>query len=90
MAARSASAAPRACRSAVDMEILYDPPGHVRLPVNGDEIVDRTLAAGPLAGKAVTLVTFDTGQAFRAREADLSAVIPTKRWGTNPRPGRSS
>lgn len=50
---------------AVDVEILYDAQGHVRRPVNDDEIVDRTLAAGPLAGKAVTLVTFDTGQAFR-------------------------
>jgi hypothetical protein len=61
----------RGTRGAIDMEILYDPPGHVRLPINDDEIVDRTLAAGPLAGKPVTLVTFDTGQAFRAQHADL-------------------
>jgi hypothetical protein len=56
------------------MEILYGPPGRVRLPINDDEIVDRALAAGPLAGKSVTLVTFDTGQTFRAREADLPVV----------------
>lgn len=73
-------------RGAVDMEILYDPPGHVRLPVNDDEIVDRTLAAGPLAGKAVTLVTFDTGQTFRARQAELQVLKLTKPLGDEPAP----
>ena len=73
-------------RGAVDLEILYDPPGHVRLPVNDDEIIDRTLAAKPLAGKPVTLITFDTGQAFRAREADLPVVKLTKPLGDEPAP----
>lgn len=73
-------------RGAVDLEILYDPPGHVRLPVNDDEIIDRTLAAKPLAGKPVTLITFDTGQAFRAREADLPVVRLTKPLGDEPAP----
>ncbi len=68
------------------MEILYDPPGHVRLPINDDEIIDRALAAGPLAGKPVTLVTFDTGQTFRAREADLPVVKLTKPLGHEPAP----
>jgi len=73
-------------RGAIDMEILYDPPGQVRLPVNDDEIVDRALAAGPLAGKPVTLVTFETGQTFRAREADLPVVELTKPLGDEPAP----
>jgi PIN domain len=73
-------------RGAVDMEILYDPPGHVRLPVNDDEIIDRALAAGPLAGKPITLVTFDTGQTFRAREADLPVLKLTKPLGDEPTP----
>jgi PIN domain len=73
-------------RGAVDLEIIYDPPGHVRLPVNDDEIIDRTLAAKPLAGKPVTLITFDTGQAFRAREADLPVVKLTKPLGDEPAP----
>jgi predicted ribonuclease YlaK len=73
-------------RGAVDMEILYDPPGHIRLPVNDDEIVDRALAAKPLAGKAVTLVTFDTGQAFRARHADLPVMKLSKPLGDEPAP----
>jgi hypothetical protein len=75
-------------RGAVDMEILYDPPGHVRLPINDDEIVDRALAAGPLVGRPVTLVTFDTGQTFRAREADLTVVKLTKPLGDEPVPRR--
>ena len=71
-------------RGAVDMEILYDSPGHIRLPVNDDEIIDRTLAAKPLVGKPVTLVTFDTGQTFRAREADLPVVKLAKPLGDEP------
>ena len=73
-------------RGAIDMEILYDPPGHIRLPINDDEIVDRALAARPLAGRPVTLVTFDTGQTFRAREADLPVVKLTKPLGDEPAP----
>jgi hypothetical protein len=73
-------------RGTIDAEILYDPPGHVRLPINDDEIVDRAVAAGPLAGKPVTLVTFDTGQTFRAREADLPVVKLTKPLGDEPAP----
>lgn len=73
-------------RGAVDMEILYDPPDHIRLPVNDDEIIDRTLAAGSLAGKPVTLVTFDTGQTFRAREADVTVVKLSKPLGDEPAP----
>ncbi len=55
----------------VTIEILLDPPGHVRLPINDDEIVDRTLAAQPLAGRCITLVTYDTGQSMRARAVRL-------------------
>jgi PIN domain len=76
----------RDVRGAVDMEILFDPPGHVRLPINDDEIVDRTLAVGPLTGKPVTLVTFDTGQAFRAREAGLPVLKLSKPLGDEPAP----
>jgi hypothetical protein len=73
-------------RGAVDMEILYDPPSHIRPPVNDEEIIDRTLAAQPLAGRPVTLITFDTGQTFRARKADVKVVKLTKPEGTNLHP----
>lgn len=52
------------------VELLFDPPGHRRLPINDDELVDRALAVQSLAGR----VTFDTGQASRARAAGLQVV----------------
>jgi rRNA-processing protein FCF1 len=73
-------------RGAVDMEILFDSPGHIRLPVNDDEIIDRTLAATPLAEKPVTLITFDTGQTLRAREAGVPVIKLTKPLGAEPEP----
>jgi hypothetical protein len=58
-------------RGEVTVELLFDPPGHVRLPINDDEIIDRALAIEPLAGRPVTLLTYDTGQSTRARAAGL-------------------
>jgi hypothetical protein len=55
----------------VTMEIVFDPPGHVRLPISDDEIIDRILAVAPLAERKVTLLTYDTGQATRGRAAGL-------------------
>lgn len=55
----------------VTIELLFDPPGHLRLPINDDEIIDRVLAVQPLAGRAITLLTYDTGQSTRARVAGL-------------------
>ena len=46
----------------VTIEIVFDPPGHVRLPINDDEMIDRILAIQPLAAREVTLLTYDTGQ----------------------------
>jgi hypothetical protein len=58
-------------RGEVTIELLFDPPGHVRLPINDDEIIDRCLAAQPLAACDVVLITYDTGQSTRARAAGL-------------------
>ena len=55
----------------VTIEIVFDPPGHVRLTISDDEIIDRILAVEPLAGRQVTLLTYDTGQATRGRAAGL-------------------
>jgi hypothetical protein len=65
-------------RSDVTIELLFDPPGHVRLPIKDDEIVDRALAVEPLAGRKVTLLTYDTGQSTRARNAGLQVVKLSK------------
>jgi len=56
-------------RSEITIELVFDPSGHVRLPINDDEIIDRALAIEPLADRKVSLLTYDTGQFTRARSA---------------------
>ena len=46
----------------------------MRLPDTDDQIIDRALGAEPLANRKVTLLTYDTGQSMRARNAGLLAV----------------
>lgn len=58
-------------RGQITMELVFDPSGHVRLPINDDEIIDRVLAVQRLAGRPVRLVTYDTNQAMRGRAAGL-------------------
>lgn len=58
----------------VSVEIVLDPPGHTRLPINDDEIIDRAKAIEALAARPLTLLTYDTGQATRARQATLNVV----------------
>lgn len=72
MTQRSARTAPLAERSGFDVH--FDLPGHVRLPIMDDEIVDRALAVQILSGKDVTFLTYATGQAMRARKAGLARV----------------
>lgn len=73
-------------RGEVTVEVLYDPQGHVRLPIPDDEIIDRAVAAQALAGKPVTLVTYDTGQSTRARRAGLRVRKLRTDAGTGPEP----
>ncbi|GAA5706191.1 hypothetical protein AQJ43_36980 [Streptomyces avermitilis] len=53
------------------VEVVFDPLGHIRLPDVDDEIVDRAVAIQAVAGRPVTLLTYDTGQAMRARTGGL-------------------
>jgi len=71
-------------RGEVTIELLFDPPGHVRLPINDDEIIDRCLAVEPLADRKVTLLTYDTGQSTRARTAGLKVVKLSQEIGDEP------
>lgn len=71
-------------RGAVFVDILFDPPCHERLPINDDEIIDRALAGQGLAGARITLLTFDTSQAARARNAGLTVNKLTKPLGDEP------
>jgi hypothetical protein len=72
-------------RGEVTIELLFDQPGHVRLPINDDEIIDRALAIEPLAGRAVTLLTYDTGQSTRARAAGARVRKLARPIGDEPK-----
>jgi hypothetical protein len=72
-------------RFRVTVELLFDPPGHVRLPINDDEIIDRAVAIQALAGRAVTMITYDTGQATRARNAELRVLKLSENIGDEPK-----
>lgn len=61
-------------RGEVSLEVLFDPPGHSRLPIADDEIVARALAVQGSAGRSVQFVTYDTAQSFRARQTGLEVV----------------
>jgi hypothetical protein len=74
----------------VVMELILDPPGHVRLPIDDDEIVDRAQSMGALTESRVTLITFDTGQSLRARNADLRVVKLAKPPSEEDDPGPPS
>jgi hypothetical protein len=56
----------------VRAHLFLDDPGHVRLPHADSELVDRCCALAAVAGREVTIVTFDTGMAIRARAANLA------------------
>jgi hypothetical protein len=61
-------------RGEVSVEIVFDPPDHVRLPSSDDEIVDRAVAIQILIGQPVRFLTYDTGQSLRARAAGLQVT----------------
>lgn len=60
-------------RGDVHLDVLLDEPGHVRLPIADDEIVDRAASIASVSGRQVTVVTNDVGQAYRSRLAGLEA-----------------
>jgi hypothetical protein len=66
------------------IELLFEQPGHVRLPNSDDEIIDRALSVEPLADREVTLLTYDTGQPTRARNAGLQVVKLRTEIGEEP------
>jgi len=61
-------------RPRVAVEIKFDDLGHLRLPRNDEEILAQAVWLRDLSDQEVTLVTFDTGMAFRARSLGLRVV----------------
>lgn len=75
---------PAADRRGIVADVFFDPVGHERLPIADDEIIDRALAAQGLTGTTITLLTFDTGQAARARNAGLDVSKLSRPLGPEP------
>jgi predicted ribonuclease YlaK len=76
---------PALWRGQLSMEIVLDQPGHVRLPIADDEIIDRAVAIQALATRKVRLLTCDTGQHTRGRAAGLKVTkVPAKDPGPEP------
>ncbi|MGC4966294.1 PIN domain-containing protein [Streptomyces globisporus] len=72
-------------RGEVQVEIVLDAPGHIRLPIADDEIIDRAVNVQALANREVRLLTCDTGQHTRGRAAGLKVTkIPAKDPGPEP------
>ncbi|MEV3973519.1 PIN domain-containing protein [Streptomyces sp. NPDC050698] len=71
-------------RGEISVEIVLDQPGHVRLPIADDEIVDRAVTYQALAGRQVHLLTCDTSQHTRGCAAGLQV---TKVATNDPRSG---
>lgn len=71
-------------RGGVSIEVFFDPPGHRRLPINDDEIIDRTLAIQGEAERDVTFWTFDTSQSTRARFRGLAVKKFNRDIGPEP------
>jgi hypothetical protein len=84
-------------RGQISLEIVLDPPGHVRLPLADDEIIDRAVAIQSLAGRPVRLLTCDTSQHTRGKAAGLQVTkVPAKdpgpepNWEAQDRPGNGT
>ncbi|GAA1892548.1 PIN domain-containing protein [Actinomadura bangladeshensis] len=61
-------------RGTITLEVLMDRPGHVRRANEDAEIVDQAFAVNGLAGQAVTVLTYDTGQTRQARVRGLDVL----------------
>jgi hypothetical protein len=79
------SGEPSQRRGEITVEIVLDQPGHVRLPITDDEIIDRAVAIQALAARPVRLLTCDTGQHTRGCAAGLMVTkVPAKDPGPEP------
>jgi predicted ribonuclease YlaK len=77
-------------RGEVQPRVFYDDPAHRLVPDPDAEIIDRAVAVQTLAGKAVRLVTMDTGMGLNARRAGLLVRNPAREIETPPAEGQSA
>ncbi|TYK53045.1 hypothetical protein [Actinomadura decatromicini] len=74
------------------VEVLLDPPAHVRLPDEGAEIGDQAHAVNGLAAQPVTVLTYDTSQSMKARGRGLEVqklAVPPEGDEPKKAPGRT-
>ncbi|MEH0986253.1 hypothetical protein [Micromonospora sp. CPCC 205556] len=57
----------------------------MRHDIPDEEIIDRALSTELLAGRPVTVVTYDTGMAMRAKAAGLQVVKLEHKLGDEPK-----
>ena len=57
-----------------DVEVVLDPPTHVRLPRADDELVDRAESIADLASRPMSFLSADVGLLLRARRGRLNVV----------------
>ncbi|MFE4698716.1 PIN domain-containing protein [Streptomyces sp. NPDC056738] len=79
----------QAMRGRVTVEIVLDQPGHVRLPIADDEIIDRAATIQRIAGRDLRLLTCDTSQATRGRIAGLKVTKLPSNAGIGDEPPRN-
>ncbi|MYS20486.1 PIN domain-containing protein [Streptomyces sp. DvalAA-14] len=72
----------------VTVEIVLDQPGHVRLPIADDELIDRAAMIQAIAGRQVRFLTCDTGQSTRGRMAGLKVTKLPSKASAGPEPAR--
>jgi hypothetical protein len=72
----------------VTVEIVLDQPGHIRLPIDDDEIIERAATIQAVAGREVRLLTCDTGQDTRGRIAGLKVTKLPSNAGAGDEPPR--
>ena len=66
-------------RNGSHLHLLLDDPGHARLPIEDDEIIDRAIyLAGVTEPGAVGVVSLDTGMDLRARVNGLRSYLLSK------------
>jgi hypothetical protein len=70
--------APDGSTATTTLDVLMDPPDHARLTDTDSEVVRRAAYLRRMVGKQVSVVTWDTGMKFRARNARLQAIEPPK------------
>lgn len=69
----------------VTLEVLFDPPGHVRMPNEDDEIVDRGAAVQALADRRVSILTYGSSRHPQViLEAARILRAGRRRTGKNP------